>query len=724
MQKDFFISYHEQDRAWAEWICWQLEAAGYICFLKAWDVHAGHNLVWETHEASQHVGRFIAVLSPSYLASTDQAQWTVALAEDPVGKQRKLLPIRVRECEPVGLFKPIEMIDIMGLDEVAARVRLLAGIQNKRAKPSVAPIYPGIASPVLPSAPDFPGRSNILIASLGESPAVISAMYDLLTEQEKLSIDRLVVLCPDGDDVKRAYKLVQRTLPELASEGRLMCKELRLKDACSWKDTCEFLKELYMLLRLHQEKGDTVYLSLAGGRKSMSALMAWMVPFFPCVERLYHVIDKDEQTASGSHFFLPVDDIDSLPNDKFDYVMHPPAGKLRLVKIPFEQGWQLNQARRAELFSATTDDLAKKEYEDEQALLMVQAMVQPAEPLQVYVTEKVVRQFYALRQWDTAAARAVKNGLISMGEAAVLLRELCDDAEQETLLFQQRNSAKAKKLLRFFNGIDASVRPVFYTDPGDIADYPDHPLIKAVVCALELVTMGGRYRPLREVANEVDFSLKGTLDLEHLLVSPASAESVLIVPLGKYPMVATQLYTLLRQREDRTIREVVLIYPGLALTIDRGAKIVKEALWDEDQIPCKLVWVKGEQKGQFDDIDSAEACNHFQQALEEVIDDVRDRYPLCKIDLALSGGRKGMTAMTIFAAQRKGISVVYHTIVNDDDLSEKIEEETTVAALQKTNLGKQRQRERLFLREYCPPDESYPYSSFALFRVPVFAATD
>jgi hypothetical protein len=83
-----------------------------------------------------------------------------------------------------------------------------------------------------------------------------------------------------------------------------------------------------------------------------------------------------------------------------------------------------------------------------------------------------------------------------------------------------------------------------------------------------------------------------------------------------------------------------------------------------------------------------------------------------------------MTAMTIFAAQRKHISVVYHTVVKDGNLSEKIEEETTMAALQKTNLGKQRQRERLFLREYCPPDESYPYSNFTLFRIPVFAATD
>ena len=27
--KDFFVSYNKADRTWAEWIAWQLEAAGY-----------------------------------------------------------------------------------------------------------------------------------------------------------------------------------------------------------------------------------------------------------------------------------------------------------------------------------------------------------------------------------------------------------------------------------------------------------------------------------------------------------------------------------------------------------------------------------------------------------------------------------------------------------------------------------------------------------------------
>ena len=44
-RRDFFISYNRADKAWAEWIAWQLEAAGYTLFIQAWDFRPGHNFV-------------------------------------------------------------------------------------------------------------------------------------------------------------------------------------------------------------------------------------------------------------------------------------------------------------------------------------------------------------------------------------------------------------------------------------------------------------------------------------------------------------------------------------------------------------------------------------------------------------------------------------------------------------------------------------------------------
>ncbi len=35
---EVFVSYHRDDRAWAEWLAWILEDAGYAVVIRAWDV--------------------------------------------------------------------------------------------------------------------------------------------------------------------------------------------------------------------------------------------------------------------------------------------------------------------------------------------------------------------------------------------------------------------------------------------------------------------------------------------------------------------------------------------------------------------------------------------------------------------------------------------------------------------------------------------------------------
>lgn len=35
MARDFFVSYGSADQPWAEWIAWELKAAGYTVFVQA-----------------------------------------------------------------------------------------------------------------------------------------------------------------------------------------------------------------------------------------------------------------------------------------------------------------------------------------------------------------------------------------------------------------------------------------------------------------------------------------------------------------------------------------------------------------------------------------------------------------------------------------------------------------------------------------------------------------
>jgi len=50
-QVDYFISHNAADRAWAEWIAWELEAAGYSTLIEASDLAPGASFVQEVEEA-------------------------------------------------------------------------------------------------------------------------------------------------------------------------------------------------------------------------------------------------------------------------------------------------------------------------------------------------------------------------------------------------------------------------------------------------------------------------------------------------------------------------------------------------------------------------------------------------------------------------------------------------------------------------------------------------
>ena len=154
--KDFFISYNSADKSWAEWIAWQLEEAGYTTILQAWDFRPGHNFPLQMDKASKEAERTIIVLSPDFLGSSfTPSEWAVAFKKDPTGEKGLIVPVRVQKCEPGGLLSTISRIDLIGLDEEAAKKALLDGVKFERAKPSTQPGFP--ASRSMTEKPRFPG---------------------------------------------------------------------------------------------------------------------------------------------------------------------------------------------------------------------------------------------------------------------------------------------------------------------------------------------------------------------------------------------------------------------------------------------------------------------------------------------------------------------------------------------------------------------------------------
>ncbi|MBL7489569.1 TIR domain-containing protein [Frankia sp. AgB1.9] len=158
---DFFVSYTGADRAWAEWVAWQLEDAGYHVLIQAWDFVPGTNWQIKMDEGVRRATRTIAILSSAYLDSVyGRQEWQAAQAADPDGFGRKLLPIRVEDCPRPGLLAAVVSIDLFPLPQHDAPRHLLEQISHTltgRAKPTSAPEYPIRPRPAPPiDEPAFP----------------------------------------------------------------------------------------------------------------------------------------------------------------------------------------------------------------------------------------------------------------------------------------------------------------------------------------------------------------------------------------------------------------------------------------------------------------------------------------------------------------------------------------------------------------------------------------
>jgi tetratricopeptide (TPR) repeat protein len=157
---DFFVSYTQADQAWAEWIAWILEEDGHRVLVQAWDFVPGSNWIQGMQAGTRDAARTIALLSPGYLESVyGSAEWQAAWAADPAGTGRKLLTVRVTDCDRPGLLAGVVSVDMFGLAEAAAKARLrsmIAGALAGRTKPGTAPGFPGTGR-AMPREPRFPG---------------------------------------------------------------------------------------------------------------------------------------------------------------------------------------------------------------------------------------------------------------------------------------------------------------------------------------------------------------------------------------------------------------------------------------------------------------------------------------------------------------------------------------------------------------------------------------
>ncbi|GAA3207627.1 WD40 domain-containing protein [Nonomuraea helvata] len=161
---EIFVSYSPADTAWATWIAWELEAAGYRTMIQAWDFVPGTNFIDFMDRGVSEAQLVVAVLSRNYLTSRyGRMEWQAALRADPDNPSNKLVTIRLEDVRLEGLLSTITWVDLLGVtDPGQARALLLGRVREAlagRAKPEAAPAFPdgsGVPAPA-PTLPE-PGE--------------------------------------------------------------------------------------------------------------------------------------------------------------------------------------------------------------------------------------------------------------------------------------------------------------------------------------------------------------------------------------------------------------------------------------------------------------------------------------------------------------------------------------------------------------------------------------
>ena len=196
---DFFISHAGQDRAWAEWVAWQLADAGYTLELDVWDWAAGQNFVIKMSEALDRADRVVALFSEAYFepARYTTLEWSSSLVHAPGAAQEQLVPVRVESVPAEKMpevLRPLVFRDVFGLGEEEARQVLLEAVQGP-ARPDAAPPFPGPGparslSRLGGSAPRLPGSLSPQVWKVPPPNPVFAGRDGLLVRVRDQLLDR------------------------------------------------------------------------------------------------------------------------------------------------------------------------------------------------------------------------------------------------------------------------------------------------------------------------------------------------------------------------------------------------------------------------------------------------------------------------------------------------------------------------------------------------------
>lgn len=523
--------------------------------------------------------------------------------------------------------------------------------------------------------------AEVLVAPLGDHPAVVSATVQKL-KHDGIAIEHVHILCPSELLIQQGAEWLRLELEDTSGLATEQC-DLPFADANSEQAAKEYLQALAATLQTCEAMNHNVHLLLAGGRKNLSALTAVVAQFFPCVKHLYHLLDRNEDDPLSRNLFS-VSELCAMDDARRKSKLFPPTESLNLFEVPFPHFKEIETIRKYlydPLLHETPTLSIDSEVED-----FYRGIFQPrrTEPLfDLQLTETAFSAFSELWERDRNRADVFLTCFKQMQQPERLKNGVHGTFGDTGISFH------------FYKRRRTTERPFFYTRPNPIVLFPKKEVTSVVVCGLSVEQDDGQYDP---TADELLKNAERTPKYSLSALPKDYPPVILLAPLGDSPMIASQAYTLLQQ-QCKVLR-TVLLYPENNLSISNAADDLKK-YFEREVAMCDLLAIPA-----LDDVKSTADCEHYLQFVAQTITQLQGKYQDAEIHLLLSGGRKSMAALNLFAAQRAGLKQVWHTLVTDKSLEQQIENDL------KESSGNAK-RDILFLRKY-------ETEKFLLLSVPVF----
>ena len=516
---------------------------------------------------------------------------------------------------------------------------------------------------------------NTLIASLGQSPAVITETLDHLrdvgtNDGKKIIFDRLVIIAPGqlplAQSIKEAEFLEQAkdfpvlesspTNPQYPSQviwsfdnGYLT----DLDDIRTEEDAVAFFDAALELTK-NYGYGD-VYYAIAGGRKSMSALMVLAAQHLP-VKGIFHILLNDLSKIK-SEIALELRDDETLlellaeveDSDAEDLheAFHPGAELTKLVEIPFKQSFDseivkaVDSERKKHGKLAKLDDVRKAIYK----YFIDNPQHQPPScNNQKFDTSPK-------RLWHETSSLTDPERKLTKEISDELMKAIPQICETEHHIGGNKHKENKDNLHRYDWGIHKDGKSSRFETMFPVSSNPP------LRVRLHLITTATSKKQMEFLWQKIEeFCGKPT----------KSPPAVLISTLGESPGVVTSavhFYEKVRQEPIR-FEEVVVIGPDN----DDIRLNCYDLLQRQPCLENRLSYEKFDAYDVREQKDLTAFLDKTERVVRKYVDDGYQIY------LNLAGGRKVMSGALLHIAQLCPVQKAFHLSILDDDSDQAIEQ--------------------------------------------------